>query len=102
MPSILKILLITLVGFFFSIAILEIDVFDYDNTFFDAYDSYVQVDNQLFHQGGHVGQDCFALSQITLPPFCPFITFPTKGEDSVLSVRPHKGKLYLTKSALLI
>ncbi len=98
----IRVIVVAVVGLFFSIATLEIDVFDYDNTFFDTYDSYVQVDNQVSHQGSDIGQSFLAFSEIT-PSLCySIIKMPIACKDQSLPFRPHKRKLYLIKSSLLI
>ncbi len=102
MSKLAKIILVAAVGFFFSIATLEIDFPDYDNTFFDSYDFYLQADNLLSHPGGDVDQDCFAPSAMA-PSWSPIsVTLPARCEVSHSKVYPHKRKLYLIKSSLLI
>src|SRR3977135_3904138 len=103
MPNSIRIIIVAIVGFLFSIATLEIDVFDYDNTFFDSYDSYVHVDNQVSPQGSSVEQDCVAFSEITPSSlFSLIVKIPTVYKGWSLPFRPHKRKLYLIKSSLLI
>ena len=97
-----KIILIALLGFFFSIATLEIDVFGYDNTFFDTYDSYLPVYNQVLHQVNTADQDSFTFLEVTPSPFFVFIFLQSSFDESSLCQHPYKGKLYLVKSSLLI
>src|SRR6267154_3069490 len=98
----LKIFLIAVIGFFFSLATLEIDAFGYDNTFFDAYDSYVHVDNQTLHHASKIDLGCFVCPEIIQSPVSPPIILISKYEGSFLSLRFQKRKLYLTQSSLLI
>lgn len=60
MPRRLKIFLM-LTGVFFVCSSLEIDVFDYDNTFFDSYDTYVHTDSTCEVDNAGHQQDPFVL-----------------------------------------
>ena len=103
MPNTIRITIVAIVGFLFSIATLEIDVFDYDNTFFDTYDSYVHVDNEVSPQSSGVELDCVAFSAISASLlFSLIVKIPIVYKDCSLPFRPHKRKLYLIKSSLLI
>ena len=97
-----KIVLIAVIGFFFSIATLEIDLLGYDNTFFDAYDSYAHVDNQTLHHASKIDQGCFACSEVIQSPVSPSVILISKYEGYFLPRRLQKRKLYLTQSLLLI
>ncbi|SRR5260221_3513314 len=102
MQKYLKIVLIAVVGFFFSIATLEIDAFGYDNTFFDAYDSYVHVDNQTLHHASKIDQGCFAYPGIIQSSVSSASILISHYEGYFLSPWPQKRKLYLAQSSLLI
>lgn len=102
----LKIAFAFLIGVFFTIATLEIDVCGYDNTFLDPYDSYLQVDSQSIQssdesgiQNGIESPEKFSISSslyCTIGPLCAF-------NIVVISDLPlPKRKLYLVKSSLLI
>ena len=99
----IKIIVIALVGIFFSIATLEIDIFDYDNSFFDNYDSYVKVDNKVAQRVLQVEFNKLPAPEIILPLFCSSncIQSPTLNEER-LFLHPYKRKLFLVKSSLLI
>ena len=98
-----KIFLSALLGFFFSVAMLEVDVFDYENTFLDSYDSYVKLDSKLTHKILDVEFDRFASPEIVLPVYVPssieINSFPEEPRSSNYFYRP---KLFLIKSSLLI
>jgi hypothetical protein len=102
MSKTLKIILIGVIGLFFSISTLEINVFGYENTFFDTYDSYVQVDNPVLHQVKKADLVSFTFPGITPPPFFSSVVLPPKVEESTLPPCSHKRKLYLVQSSLLI
>lgn len=98
----LKIVLIAIIGLFFSIATLEIDTFGYDNTFFDAYDSYVHVDNEVLHHDSKLDQSYFAYLEVIQLPATPSIILTAKQKGYFLCPRVHRRQLYLTQSSLLI
>ena len=102
MPKTFKIILVALVGFFFSIATLEIDVFGYDNTFFDTYDSYIQVDNQVLNQDTKADLDSFNFPDATPSPFFNSVIRPSEHVASSLPPFLYKRKLYIVQSSLLI
>jgi hypothetical protein len=97
-----KIVWIAVIGFFFSIATLEIDAFGYDNTFFDAYDSYVHVDNQPLYHASKIDQGCFTCPGIIQSSVSPASILISCYEGYFLSPWHQKRKLYLTQSSLLI
>ena len=106
MIKFLKIAFPFLIGVFFTIAALEIDLCGYDNTFLDPYDSYLQVDSQSIQSSDELGIQnrieppekfsiCSSL-HCTIGPLCAF-------NSVVISDLPLlKRKLYLAKSSLLI
>jgi hypothetical protein len=102
MSKTVKIILIGVIGLFFSISTLEIDVFGYENTFFDTYDSYVQIDNPVLHQVKKADLVSFTFPGITPPPFFSSVVLPPRVEESTLYPCSHKRKLYLAQSSLLI
>jgi hypothetical protein len=98
----LKILVIAVFGFFFSIATLEIDAFGCDNTFFDAYDSYVHVENQVSHHVNKVDQGFFGCPEIIQSSGSPLVKFTSNLKEYFFPIRFYKRKLYLELSSLLI
>jgi|SRR6476660_7346594 len=98
----LKIILIAVLGIFFSVATLEIDAFGYDNTFFDTYDSYLHVDNQVLQHHTQIEHGCIDCPEIIRSPNSPFIKSASRNDAYFLSSRLQKRKLYLSKSSLLI
>jgi hypothetical protein len=101
MSRLFKIILIAIVGTFFSLATLEIDVFGFDNTFFDTYDLYVQADNPVSPQFNQVD-----LGNIILPRTSLIVPFTTvigsRYQVSSLLACRYKRKLYIAQSTLLI
>jgi hypothetical protein len=97
----IKIILIALIGGFFSIAILEIDVFNYDNTFFDTYDSYIKIDNGVTLPVIQVKSIKLAAKIYPSFTLCD-IKLPRIFNDRRLLLQPYKRKLFLVKSSLLI
>jgi|GEM_PF-3927591 len=96
-----KIAITGLLGFLFSVATLEIDVLDYDNTFFDTYDSYVNVDGNAMQRILMVGSGPFTSHEIiplTYPP-ARIAGRPGQPRASDYFYRP---KLFLITSSLLI
>ena len=89
--------------FLFSVATLEIDIFDYDNTFFDNYDSYVKIDSKVTQRILHVEFDRLASPEIILLTYSDnFVitdSFPSEPRSSNYFYRP---KLFLIKSSFLI
>jgi hypothetical protein len=78
-------------------------VFGYDNTFFDAYDSYTKLDNKVVQPVLNIEFDRFVLPEIVQHSF----------EDSALIATPfpqeprlsnyfYRPKLFLIKSSFLI
>jgi hypothetical protein len=102
MSKTFKIISIGLFGFFFSIATLEIDVFGYDNTFFDSYDSYIQVDNQVLNPDTKADLDSFTFPEVTPSPFFDSALLLFEYEASSLPPFRYKRKLYIVQSSLLI
>ena len=98
-----KILLACFLGFFFCIATFEVDVFGYDNTFFDTYDSYVKMDSKVVQQILNIEFDRFAFSEIILFSYndSPVITvlFSREPRSANYFYRP---KLFLIKSSFII
>lgn len=82
---------------------LEIDVFDHDNTFFDNFDSYTKIDSKVTHKVLDVEFDRFATPEIILPVYIAssanIVVFPDEPRSSNYFYRP---KLFLIKSSLLI
>ena len=85
-------------------AILEIGVGGYENTFFDSYDSYLHVENNanqnitVDHRGGiDSGENC----RITFVPAATF-GFCIPSEEVISDFPCYKQKLFLAKSSLLI
>ena len=93
----------SLFGFFFSVATLEIDIFDYDNTFLDTYDSYVKIDCKTTQRVLTIDFDRFASPEIILPTYCDSdaveVSYPEEPRSSNYFYRP---KLFLIKSSFLI
>jgi len=102
MSRLFKILTIAIIGTFFSLATLEIDVFDFGNTFFDTYDFYVQADNQVPPQFNQVGLGNIILPERTslIVPVSTIIRLNYQ-VSSLLTSR-YKRKLYIAQSSLLI
>ncbi len=98
-----KIVIAGLLGFFFSVATLEIDIQDYDNTFFDNYDSYVKVDCKLTQRILIVELDRF-----TSPEIIPLTYNDSHAHIVCRSNEPrtsnyfYRPKLFLITSSLLI
>ncbi len=98
-----RLVIASLFGFFFSVATLEIDIFDYDNTFLDTYDSYVKIDCKATNRILTVDFDRFASPEIILQAYCDLgvidVTYPEEPRSSNYFYRP---KLFLINSSLLI
>ena len=98
-----KIVIAGLLGFFFSVATLEIDIQDYDNTFFDNYDSYVKVDCKVTQRILIVELDRF-----TSPEIIPLAYDDSRAIARCISKGPrssdyfYRPKLFLIKSSLVI
>ena len=104
--NVLKITFPCLIGVFFTIATLEIDVCGYDNTFLDPYDSYLQVDTQSILSSDKVNTQDGNDSSGEIYRSCSRVV--TDGSLFIFikvvisDPRSRKRKLYLTKSSLLI
>lgn len=95
-----RMLLVCLLGFFFTAATLEIDFLDYDNTFFDQYDSYVKVDSKAAQRILTVDWIAIECSECAFPTYTP-IAYPVDAFDEpYLFGSP--PRLFLLKSPLLI
>lgn len=103
MSKTLKIFIVYLLGCFFSVASLEIEIFDYDNSLFDTYDSHVKIDSKVKPRILNVEFDKFDSPEIILLTYCdPFVAddpLPRVPRSSNYFYRP---KLFLIKSSLLI
>ncbi len=92
-----------MLSLFFSVAMLEIDVFEDNNTFFDEYDSCLKFDHKLAHKILDFEFDRLALPELVLPlytsSFVKIASFRAIPHSSNYFYRP---KLFLVKSSLLI
>lgn len=98
-----RLVIASLFGFFFSVATLEIDIFDYDNTFFDAYDSYVKIDSKATQRILTLDFERLASPEIIAWTYSDSsvieVASPKEPRSSNYFYRP---KLFLIKSSLLI
>ncbi len=98
-----KIIIAGLLGIFFSVATLEIDVLDYDNTFFDNYDSYVKIDSRVTQWILIV-----EFGRFTSPEIIPLAYDDSRVIARCFSKEPrssdyfYRPKLFLIKSSLVI
>jgi hypothetical protein len=98
-----RVLLACFFGFFFCIATFEVDVFEYDNTFFDTYDSYVKLDSKVIQEVFSIDFD-----RLTFPEFDLYSFSDSVATKRVLTREPrssnyfYRSKLFLIKSSLLI
>ena len=87
----------------FSVATLEIDIFDNGNNFFDNYDSHVKIDSKVTQRILHVEFDRLASPEIILLTYSDVFviadSFPNEPRSSNYFYRP---KLFLIKSSFLI
>lgn len=98
-----KIIAASCLCFFFCVATLEIDIFDYDNTFFDNYDSYVKIESKVTHRLHNVEFDRLASPEIILLTYDDLFIiadfFPGEPRSFNHFYRP---KLFLINSSFLI
>ena len=102
MVKILKIVSTVCLAAIFSVAALEIDVFDYDNTFFDTYDTYVNGDSKAVqHIPSLEFNECAPPEVIPFTYYAPQIEVHLPKEPRSIGYF-YRPKLFLVQSSLLI
>ncbi|NOT74929.1 MAG: hypothetical protein HOP08_08365 [Cyclobacteriaceae bacterium] len=98
-----KIVIAALLGIFFSMATLEVDIFDYENDFFDTYDSFVKIDSKVTQRIFHVEFAKIVSAEIIRPVFVASHFAKTLPRTEPLSSNYfYRPKLFLLKSTFLI
>ncbi len=98
-----KIVLASLLGIFFSVATLEIDIFDYENDFFDTYDSFVKIDSKLTQRILDVQFTKIITTEIVRSTHFAIDFFTTtRHKEPRSSNYFYRPKLFLIKSSFLI